>query len=579
MADLVGDLTFTRAEAPPAERPTRAMKQQTKVERSLRRIGALPAAPRGKPSAIHDAQPAKQKPTKCIIATLTKQGILINLADILKYINMCMYMKLQERLTHIHLATNGREVVKQHTIRLFRIHTIASANGQTRRLFACSRFCGITRLLRETCSAYNLQLKVENKILPGAVIPAARAECTIVLTENQQLVLDYLMTNIYSETRQNTGGSGCVFVMETGHGKSYIAAKLISKLRKKTLLVVPSEPILEGWVGIFTKMFPRLQVGKYYGREKSDGDVVIAIINSALSNSFTVNDTTMEWSAYMNRFGFVVYDEIHNYPTSGRQEIFWRCGARCLLGLTATPDERADEMDVVYTKHIGPLVNAPDIPGYNVEEVQWQGRVRVILYHGHPDFIKRITGYNGVTNTTGMYKQFCADPYRNLLVLEEIKAMQADGLDVFCFSEHREYLEYLYSLLSVAGMLVQAPELDGGKGKVCKLMGGSTPEDLNQANKSQIILVTYAYAKEGISIVKMNAMIFTTPRRRKMKQILGRILRRGGDPSVVRRIVDITDIDTPLRSQLNTRKQEYARRGFPVEEEGVSWKKYEKQVK
>lgn len=583
--ELFEDLLRLREESTPndtadetnATTPT-GRPQTTKIERGLRRIGAIPPSEyRGKKAAAK-APPAPRQ-VKQIVATLTKQGILINLADILKYVNMDKYMKMQEQLTHVYLSTNGRKVVGKLTMRLFRIHTVADTNGQTRRLFACARFCGIARVLREACLSYDLRLKIENKVLPGSNISIKKAECTIKLTENQQLVMDYLMNNVFSPARQANGSSGCVFVMDTGHGKSYIAAKLIAKLRKKTLLIIPSESIMNGWTDLFKKWMPNLSVGKYYSREKADGDVVLMVINSALQNHFMVRDVDLTWTEYMNQFGLVIYDEIHNYPTAGRQEIFWRCGFRCLFGMTATPDERIDEMDVIYTKHIGPLVNAPEVPGYNHEEIEWKGMIKVIQYSGHPDYTKRITGYDGVTNTTGMYKQFCSDPYRNLMVLEEIRTMQTDGLDVFCFSEHREYLEYLYGLLTEMGMAAEAPEIGSTKGSVTKLMGGSTVEDHKRAHHSQIVLVTYAYAKEGISIVKMNGMIFTTPRRRKMRQILGRILRRGGDPSIVRRIVDITDANTPLRGQLKTRKEEYARRGFPVTEVNVSWKKYEEQVK
>lgn len=567
--DLIGDLLALRNEAEKEETKPR----DNKVQRGLRRIGAIPDAPRKKAAAEATPRPPKQ-----INATLSKQGLLFNLFDILQCINMDQYLKLQESLTHTHTLKNGRRTVGQVVLRLFRIHTVGGENGQTRRLFACARFCGIQRLLRNVCTKYDLRVKIENKILPGIDIPPRRARCGIYFTENQQLVFDYLMTNIYSPERRENGSSGCVFVMDTGHGKSYIAAKLIAKLAKKTLLVLPSQSLMGGWENLFAKWLPDLRVGKYYGREKVDGDVILTVINSTLSDMFYfIGQEKIPWVEFMNQFGLVIYDEIHNYPTAGRQEIFWRCGARCILGMTATPDERLDNMDMIYAKHIGPFVNAPEVPGYNNDEITWKGEVKVIHYHGHPDYTKRIMSQLETTNTTGMYKQFCADPYRNQLVLEEILSMQAEGLDVFCFSEHREYIEYLYGLLQVNGMRTTAPEL--AKGTVTRLIGGSTIDDHENAKKTQIILVTYAYAKEGISIVKMNGIIFTTPRRNKMKQILGRILRRGGDPSIVRRIVDITDADTTLRSQLPTRKIEYARRGFPVKDVQVSWKQFERRVK
>ena len=50
-----------------------------------------------------------------------------------------------------------------------------------------------------------------------------------------------------------------------------------------------------------------------------------------------------------------------------------------------------------------------------------------------------------------------------------------------------------------------------------------------------------------------------------MRQILGRILRRGGDPSIVRDIIDIVDYSTGIKSQYYKRKKIYEEKNFPIE--------------
>lgn len=535
-------------------------KKQQKFVRGLRNIGAIDK----------NAAPAVRRPARQLTIQLTKRGMMVPLARLLDLMSMDQYDRLQRALTHVYSTQVGKKVVGHLTMRLFRIHTVAAPDGTFRRIFACSRFCGIVRLLKEICTRYDLKIRVVNEISMGIPIPPERNTCNIVLTENQQLVIDYLMANVFSPSRIEKGNSGCVFVMATGDGKSYVSSYLIHKLRVKTLLVLPSEAIMNGWLELFNRYMPNLVIGQYYGKVKTDGDIVLGVINSLLGSEFVVKGSKIPWSDYFNRFGLVVYDEIHNYPTASRQEIFWRGGARRLFGMTATPDERADAMDVIYTKHIGPLIYAPDIPGYNVAEIEWHGHVKVIQYKGPPEHTVRITGSMGTTQVSSMYKQFCGDPYRNTLILREILALKEEGRDVYCFSEHREYLEYLYSLLQENNLNASAPEL--GRGGVAKLMGGAKSADHKLAHQSQIVLVTYAYAKEGISIVKMNSMIFTTPRRRKMRQVIGRILRRGGDPSIVRRIVDIVDAGTTLKSQYPDREAVYKEKKFNIEVVNVNWK-------
>lgn len=572
LGDLMGLASTNPNRAKKAkEYPSKYDKKQAKFTRGLKTIVASEAT-------------LVKKPPKKLTLRLTKRGMMVSLAALLDVLTMDQYDKLQRALTHTYVSQVGKKTLGKLTMRLFQIHTITN-EGQIRRIFACSRFCGIVRILKEICTRYELQITVLNEVSQGLPIPPNRNTCNIKLTDNQQLVIDYLMTNIFNDDRVRKGSSGCVFIMATGDGKSYVSSYLIHKLRVKTLLVIPSESIMTGWMDLFAKYLPGLTIGQYYGKVKTDGDVVLGVINSLLGNEFVVDGKKIPWSDYFNRFGLVVYDEIHNYPTAGRQEIFWRGGCRRLFGMTATPSERADAMDVIYTKHIGPLVHAPEIPGYNVKEIEWQGEVKVIQYKGPPEHTERITGAMGTTQVSSMHKQFCADPYRNNLIIREILELQAAGMDVFCFSEHREYLEYLYALLQEHNLKAAAPELgilqdgpqDGEKpktiaGSVSKLMGGAGAAEHKMAHASQILLVTYAYAKEGISIVKMNGMIFTTPRKSKMRQIIGRILRRGGDPSIVRKIVDIVDVGTTLKSQYPMREAVYQEKKFTIKVVKVGWK-------
>lgn len=91
------------------------------------------------------------------------------------------------------------------------------------------------------------------------------------------------------------------------------------------------------------------------------------------------------------------------------------------------------------------------------------------------------------------------------------------------------------------------------------LMGGCTAEDIYRARDSRLIIATYQYAYRGVSLPKFDAMIFATPRKAKIYQTLKRIFRMGGDLSIERKIVDIVDNKTKLKSQLSKRKKQYDR--------------------
>jgi predicted helicase len=98
-------------------------------------------------------------------------------------------------------------------------------------------------------------------------------------------------------------------------------------------------------------------------------------------------------------------------------------------------------------------------------------------------------------------------------------------------------------------------------------MGGAKANIIDRANVKgvrSIVLTTFAFSKRGVSISHMDAIILLTPRRSDFIQIIGRILRRGSDSSIVRSIIDIVDNATVLKKQFGDRKAAYKAVGFAI---------------
>lgn len=174
---------------------------------------------------------------------------------------------------------------------------------------------------------------------------------------------------------------------------------------------------------------------------------------------------------------------------------------------------------------------------------------------------------------------------------------------VFVFAELREYLPALRRELCgmLGGGAVYAPELEEeGPAKPAKpaklintvdgappptdkltktvdgtppptdktpiLRGGAKEEDRAAARAARVVLTTYGYSRRGVSLVDMTATVLATPRRNGMKQILGRATRRGSDESIVRVVVDIKDVRSPLKAQSSARRKAYRKKDYPIYE-------------
>lgn len=483
---------------------------------------------------------------------ITQLGTLIRTTDIPHDI----LVKVKKQLTVRYVKRMGKKNF-EHISELF-------AELTDNEWLAVARFCGIKNILRKHIP--KLDCNYVNKLNPGNDVNLELSP-NVKLYQHQTIACDYLLTNVYNEQKVNKGLASCIFIMDTGMGKTFVALYLASIFKKKTLIILPNTVGFKDWLDCLKFCLPDVKIGQYYGKVKTSGDIILTTITSALSDNFKLNGQIIPQYDFFKEFGFVIFDEVHDFASLERQKIFWRINGLYSLGITATPDERADKMDVVYYKHLGPIVRAVDIPEFNVLKTVWSGEVNVIKYAGPEEYTIRYTNSENWTDTGKMNKQLAEDPYRNNLIIKQITKLYECNMNVYVFAEHRDFLTKLQNYLKLADISLIEESDD-----IKTFMGGASPEDKARCeNEAKIILTTYSYSKQSLSIKKMNAIIFATPRRNKMRQITGRITREGGNTEITRIIVDIVDIKTPLKKQFSDRKKVYLEKKYNLQTQNINY--------
>lgn len=494
--------------------------------------------------AIETTEAKNTKNTKdALKALVTTKGILFDYTLLEK---MGIRKKLQTLLSFSKRMQQGRKVIYKKAS-FYNVLELPK-----KKLFAVARSAYHHNYRKIKDVLGNVQLI--DKLPKGDKIPKEHFRGNtdenrqgIRLNSNQQITHDTIILKYLNENNATIGAAGCVFVMEAGLGKSFVGGKLMETIGLKTMLVVMNTDQLGQWRDkVFKKWYPNLRIGEFYGKAKKDGDIVIVVINSLCKMP---ND-------YIKKFGLVVFDEIPEFMGPTRRNDFWNVGCRYMLGLTATPDERSDGMDIFYKQLVGPLVRAKDIEDFNVDDIVFKGNVHAIRYKGPKEYTERLTSSTGQMNCSLMNEQFSKDPYRNRLIVRCAKKLYDDGKQIFIFAQKRDHLTEWRKVLIEAGLPVEEDEdekdnerKDLNK-KVQTLMGQASEEQKARAKEhARIILTTYKFGSIGMSIIRMDAIIFATPQKSKMRQIIGRILRRGGDPSIVREIVDIIDQNTDIKKQ------------------------------
>jgi hypothetical protein len=332
---------------------------------------------------------------------------------------------------------------------------------------------------------------------------------------DQQVILDQVKPILKSE-------GGVTIVADTGIGKTFLGIALSIALRYKTLYIVYDEKALDQARAEVVR-FSNAKVGLYYGKKKEDGDIVIGIINSILKAP----------EEFFN-FGTVIYDEVTEYVSQKRLEIYFKANTINNIALTADPEKHGFEQ--IFIDCVGPLLICENKEGVHFVGEVWKQTYKpktVIRRDDHVDFIATL-------------KAFEVDDERTTLVLNGINKLLNLGKNVICFSEIISYLDFIRFRCDT---------------KSAKLVGGCCEEDREDAKTTNLIFTTYRYGEKCLSYKHIDASVYMTPRR-SAKQSSGRIVRRDGDSSKMRIIFDI--VDTCFYQQFKYRSIAYKERGFVI---------------
>jgi superfamily II DNA or RNA helicase len=133
------------------------------------------------------------------------------------------------------------------------------------------------------------------------------------------------------ELWQANGGLGIV-ELPTGAGKTILAVLAIEKIRRPTLIVVPTIDLMTQWQQVLEQHFG-VEIGMLGGGVREKRPLTVTTYDSA----------AMGVEFHGAEFGFLVCDECHHLPAPMYRFIAEASIAPFRLGLTATLDDRASE--------------------------------------------------------------------------------------------------------------------------------------------------------------------------------------------------------------------------------------------
>jgi superfamily II DNA or RNA helicase len=330
-----------------------------------------------------------------------------------------------------------------------------------------------------------------------------------------------------------------VLVAPPGSGKTVMAAALIARRARSTLVLVHRRPLLEQWIKRLCQ-FLDLE-GELVGSPTEPGRLGIDV---GMMQALTRRD---DLSQLLDRYGHVIVDECHHVPAVSIDRLLRAAPARSVTGLTATP-RRRDGHHPIIAMQCGPIRHTLTTPT--------EAAVRRVV-------IERRTAFNpdmlptdpGIQEILGA---IAADRDRTKRIADDVLAEVGDGRFPLVLTERREHLAALARLLGPAAPALVT--LHGGIGARARRHA----DDLLAGDSPRVVLATGRYIGEGFDDPRLDTLVLAMPIawNGTVTQYAGR-LHRHHDAKHEIRILDYVDHEIPvLRRMYAKRRRVYERLGY-----------------
>ena len=322
-----------------------------------------------------------------------------------------------------------------------------------------------------------------------------------------------------------------------GFGKTCLALYIITKLSKKSLIIVHKEFLMNQWIERIEQFIPSAKIGKIQGQviDVEDKDIVICMLQSIAMKDYPLS--------IFQQFGFTIIDECHHISAEVFSNALFKVVTKYMLGLSATMT-RKDGLTKVFKLFLGNVVVKKKREGTdNVE-------VRAVNYtvDNDPEYSEVITNFQGRTHYALMLKKICEYEPRRKFIIKIIQDVIAEAKEkkierqIMVIAHNKSILTYLHNTIEEENIA-----------SVGYYIGGMKEKDLKLTESKQIVIATYAMAEEALDIKTLNTLIMTSPKT-DVTQTVGRILRMSGNNPLV---VDIIDQHQTFTNQWKKRRAFY----------------------
>lgn len=234
----------------------------------------------------------------------------------------------------------------------------------------------------------NSRIEFEDKVLD--LLPCPDLAAAYEASGQKPKLRDYQAEALIAWGENEKQG---VLVLPTGSGKTLVGIRAIAGCNTPSLIIVPTLDLLEQWKKQLEEAFS-MEIGKLGGGEKKILPITVSTYDSAYIHAETLG----------NRFGLLIFDEVHHLPAAGYRSIAEFSAAPYRLGLTATY-EREDELHMELNRLVGGKVyekQVSDLAGGHLAPYRIQRITASLTNEEREEYEKQYSVFLDYLRKTGM---------------------------------------------------------------------------------------------------------------------------------------------------------------------------------
>ena len=348
-------------------------------------------------------------------------------------------------------------------------------------------------------------------------------------------VVEAFMKNI------NAGKGGGLLELPCAFGKTVLSLFIYSLLKRKTLIIVHKEFLLNQWIERIQQFLPDTRIGRIQGQiiDIENKDIVMGMLQSLSMKEYP--------TSLFDSFGFTIIDEVHHISSEVFSCALFKIVTKNMLGLSATMN-RKDGTTNVFKMFLG------DVIFKGKREEEHNVTVKAMEYiSDDPEFNEVKTDYRGNIMYSTMISKLCTYNRRTEFILDIVNKSfeENENQQMMILAHNKNILKYLYDAV------IHRNIADGSVGYY---IGGMKEAALKETESKKIVIATYSMAAEALDIKSLTTLLMATPKT-DIEQAVGRILReKHGNPVVI----DIIDQHQPFRNQWKKRKTFYKKQNYQI---------------